>query len=535
MNLQLYLSFRKRLLLGATLLLSVVAFAQVEQTARYEREHKVNDPELLLVPMGDKGIVIINDKDKYNEGKKLWGITALSTDLDETWNLELETESRHRLVAYEYKDNLIFLLYRINDHEGSDLNLVTIHLETQEIKRYKIKQELTFKITHFGVLSRAIVLGGYVNQDPAVLVYDLASENLKIVPGFFVTDTELLDLRMNANNTFNTLTVDRNTKEKKKLMLKTFDASGAMLFDDNIEIEANRSILSGITSTLVNDELLITGTWTEGVSKQASGIYSVMADPFSDQKINFYDFGSLQNFLEYQTSSKRAAKLKEKSKEAKASGIVPDFKTYTSVIRMEEQPGVYAVLAEVYQPTSNFNSTSYLAGYSNPYSYGGYNPFGYGYGYNSFMNRYYNPTYQYNNAPALVSEAKMMYSSVLLFDLQGRLTHDYGLVLKEKKIKGLEQTADFVINDNENAAIAYKKEKELYVIRHNPDGSRLDTLQNTLKKQEEVVRSDSDNGNVRFWYQNFMYSWGYQQIKDQEKKSEDPNRYVFYINKIRID
>lgn len=534
MSLQPYSWYMKRLLLAASCLLSTVALAQVEQTARYEREYKFNDPELLLVPMSDKGIAIINDKDKYNEGKKLWGITALNSDLVESWNLELETEPRYRLVGYEYKDNLIFLLFRINDHEGSDLSLVTIHLETQEIKRFSIKQELTFKITHFGVLSRAIVLGGYVNHDPAVLVFDLGTENLKIVPGFFVSDTELLDLRMNANNTFNTLTIDRNTKEKKKLMLKTFDTAGAMLFDDNIEIDAKRAILSGITSTLVNDELLITGTWTEGTSKQASGIYSVLADPFSDQPIKFYDFGSLQNFLEYQTPAKKAARLKEKSKEAKVSGAIPDFKTYTSVIRMEEQPGSFAVLAEVYQPTSNFTSTPYWAGYSNPYSYGGYNPYGFGYGYNPFMNRYYNPTYQYNNGPTQVSEAKIQYSSILLFDLQGNLTHDYGIVLKEKKIKGLEQTADFIINKG-NAAIAYKKEKELFVIRHNPDGSKLDTLQNSLKKQEEFVRSDSDNGNVRFWYQNFMYSWGYQHIKDQEKKSEDPNRYVFYINKIRID
>lgn len=534
MNLTPYSLFSKHLLLGVALFLSTVAPAQVEQTARYEREYKYNDPELLLVPMFEKGIAIISDKDKFNEGKRLWGITVLNTDLTETWNLELETESRFRLVGYEYKDNLIFLLFRINDYEGSDLSLITIHLESQEIKRYSIKQELKFKITHFGVLSRAIVLGGYVNQDPAVLIFDLATENLRIVPGFFVSDTELLDLRMNVNNTFNTLTIDRNTKEKKKLMLKTFDATGAMLFDDNIEIDTKRSILSGITSTLVNDELLITGTWTEGTSKQASGIYSVLADPFSDQSIKFYDFGSFQNFLEYQASPKRAAKLKEKSKEAKASGMTPDFKTYTSVIRMEERPGEYAVLAEVYQPSSNFSPSPYWSGYSNPYSYSGYYPYGGGYGYNPFMNRYYNPTYQYNNGPAQVSEAKILYSSVLVFDSQGNITHDYGIVLKEKKIKGLEQTADFILNDG-NAAIAYKKEKELFVIRHNPDGSKLDTLQNSLKKQEEMVRSDSDNGSVRFWYQNFMYTWGYQHIKDQEKNSEDPNRYVFYINKIRID
>lgn len=519
----------KLYLTGILFLYGTTVAAQVEQAARYEREHKMTNPELLLVPMGEQGLALIHDRDKYKEGKKFWEAIMLNTNLTESWSLEFETEPRLRLVGYEYKDDLIYLLFRTNESESSDLSLITIHSKTQEIKRFSINQQLTFKITHFSVLSRAVVLGGYVNQDPAILVFDLATENLKIVPGFFVSDTELLDLRMNSNNTFNTLVIDRNTKEKKRLTLKTFDASGAMLFDDTIEIDSKRSILSGFTSTLVNDELLITGTWTEGTSKQASGIYSVLADPFSDQAIKYYDFGSLQNFLEYQGSSKRITKLKEKSSEAKLSGGIPDFKAYASIIRIEEQPGVYALLAEVYQPSSSISPSPYWSGY--PYSYyGGYSP----YRYNPFMNRYYNPAYQYNNGPSQVDEAKILYASLLIFDLQGNLTNDYGLVLKDKKIKGLEQTSDFIYAED-HVAIAYKKEKEIFVINHKPGESKLDTLQTSLSKPDEIVRSDSDYGNIRFWYQNFMYSWGYQYIKDQEKKSEDPNRYVFYINKIRID
>jgi hypothetical protein len=525
------LFFSKLCLIGATLFFSIISNAQVEQTARYERDHKYSDPELTILPMYENGMALIHDKEKYNDGKKLWQLIVLDTDLKETMSLELATEPRLRLVGYDYKDDLIYLLFRSSEHEGSDLNLVTIDSKTQEIKRFTIKQELTFKVTHFSVLSRAVILGGYVNKDPAILIYDLQTENLKIVPGFFVSETELLDLRVNANNTFNTLIIDRNTKEKKRLMLKTFDATGAMLFEDIIEIDIKRSILSGITSTLINDELLITGTWTTGTSKQASGIYSVMADPFSDQIIKFYDFGSLQNFLEYQ-SEKRAARLKEKSSDARASGSIPDFKTYTSVIRMEEQPGKFALLAEVYQPSANFTPTPYWPS-SNPYYYGGgYSP----YGYNPFMNRYYNRPYQYqyNNGQTQVGEAKIEYSSLLIFDEKGNLTNDYGFVLDEKKSNGLEQTSDFIFSNN-NIAIAYKKEKEILVKHYTPDGSKLDTLQTTLEKPDEFVRSDSENGFIRFWYQNFMYSWGYQRIKDQGKKSEDPNRYVFYINKIRID
>jgi len=527
-NLRIYLA-------GVLLLFTMTAYAQVEQVARYEREHKSSDPESFIIPMAEKGIAIVSDKEKYKDGKKYWGVTMLHDNLTEAWSLEFDTEPRNRIVGYEYKDELVYLLFRTSDHEGSDLALLTMHYQTQEIKRYQIKQEISFKITHFGVLSKAIVLGGYVSQDPAILIYDMEAENIKIVPGFFVSDTELLDLRMNVNNTFNTLTIDRKTNEKKRLTLKTFDATGALLLDDVIEIDAKRTIISGITSTLVNDELLITGTWSEGTSKLASGFFSVLADPFSDQPIHYYDFGSLQNFLEYQPSAKRIAKLKEKSAEAKSSGTIPDFKTYTSVIRIEEQAGEFAILAEVYQPSASNSANPYwTGGYASPYYYGRnyYSP--YGFGYNPFMNRYYNPTYQYNNFPTQVNEAKMLYSTVIVFDLKGNIINDYGLILKEKKVKGLEQTSDFVLGRDE-VTIAYKKEKEVFMIQHSSDGSRLDTLKTILNKPEEIVRSDSDDGYIRFWYQNYMYTWGYQNIKIQDKKSEDPNRYVFYINKIRID
>jgi hypothetical protein len=524
-------SFDSKLsLIAIGLFVAVSAFAQTEQVARYEREQKISDPELLIVPMLEKGIALINDKDKYKEGKKIWGIIVLDHDLTELWNLEFNTEPKHRIVGYECNGDLIYLLFRTNDHEGSDLSLITIHARTQELKRYTIKQELTFKITHFGVLDQKLVLGGYVNQDPAILIYDLDTENLKIVPGFFVNDTELLDLRMNSNNTFNTLVIDRHTKEKKRLILKTFDASGAMLFDDIIQIDEKRALLSGITSTLINDELLITGTWTEGTSKQASGIYSVMADPFSDQPIKFYDFGSIKHFLDYQTP-KRAARLREKAVQAKTSGSIPDFKTYASVIRLEEKPGMFALLTEVYQPSSNYNSSPNWGGYGYPSYYGNYSPY---YGYNPFMNRYYRPTYQYNSNQTQVGEAKIIYSALLVFDGKGNLTHDYGMELKEKKVKGLEQTTDFII-DNGEVALAYRKEKELLVMLHTPDGSKLDTVQTKLSKPLEIIRNDSDNGNVRYWYQNFMYSWGNQQLKNQDRTSDDPNRYVFYINKIRIN
>lgn len=506
-----------------------VASAQIKQTARFEREQKNNDKEFILVSLKEKGLVLVRDNEKYKEGKQLWEIIRLDTELKEVWSFELYVENRLRIVGYEYRDDLVYLLYREGEHEASDLTLYTIDIESKELRKYVIKQELTFRVTHFSALSHTIALGGYVSNEPAILLYHLENEVTKLVPGFFVSDTELLDLRVNTNNTFNTLIAMRNTKQKRKLILKTFDSQGALLLEDEMEIDSKKVILSGISSTLINDELFIAGTWSEGNSKQASGIYTSLIDPFSEQAINFYDFGQFDHFLDYQ-SQKRVAKLKQRSLQALKVGEVPDFKTYAIPMRLEEQPEGFALLTEVYIPSTSLNSYPYWNNsFSSPY-YGGYSP----YGYNPFMNRYYTSPYQYNNNQQS-GETKMIYASLIVFDLQGKKNYDYGLKLEDKKVGGLEQTADFMYY-KESFALAFKKEKEVKFLSGHPEDSvEIDTLTSELSYPDETVRNDSgDNSAIRLWYQNAFYSWGYQSIRDRSPNAESPTRYVFYINKIEV-
>ncbi len=507
---------------------STDGFTQSVQIGRFEREQKNTDQEFILISMKDEGIALVRDNEKYKDGKQLWQVIRLDTTLQEIWSIELDIENRLRLVGYEYKDNLIYLLYRTGEHEAASLTLFTIHAGTQQINRYTIEQELSFKVTHFSALANSIVLGGYVTSEPAVLLYNLNDEKMKLVPGFFVSDTELLDLRINTNYTFNTLIADRNTKQAKRLVLKTFDGSGAMLLEDVIEIDSKKTILTAMTSTLVNDEMLIVGTWTEGTSKQASGIFTSLVDPFSDQPITYYDFGQFDHFLGY-LKEKRVASLKERSQQANKLGEIPDFKTYAVPLRVEEQPNGFALLTEVYQPSSSLNSYPYWNNNFGTPSYG-YTP----YGYNPFMNRYYNAPYQYNNnTPA--GETKMLYASLMLFDLRGKLTGDYGLKLEDKKSAGLEQTSDFIYT-KDHVALAYKKEKEININRILSGGVvESDTLQAKLPNETDFIRNDSEyNSTIRFWYRNIFYVSGYQSIRDRSGNAEDPIRYVFYINKIEV-
>lgn len=520
--------FQKGLLvLLAWVIYSASGLCQVKQTARYEREHKYNDEEFIMMSLHELGLALIRDQEKYREGRQLWEIIRLDTALQEVWTLELDIQSRNRLVGYEYKEGLIYLLYRDGEHEANGLTLFTIHVGTQAINRYSIQQELTFRVTHFSAMQKNILLGGYVSHEPAVLIFNLETDKAKLVPGFFISDTELLDLRVNTNNTFNALIAERTSSQEKKLVLKTFDSSGALLLEDQLKIDPKLTILTGLTSTLINDDLLLVGTWTEGNSKQASGIYTALVDPFIEQPINYYDFGQLQHFVDYQ-SNKRAASIRQKSAEARKVGLIPDFKAYTAPMRLEEQPEGFALLAEVYLPATSINNYPSW-NYGMPYY--GYGAFGYN---NSFMNRYYNAPYQYNTVNS--GDTKMLYTSLIIFDQQGKLREDFGLKLDSKRLVAMvEQTSDFLFFNNFRV-LAHKKERDIFLEGLGPDEKVIsDTLQAQGNIPGDVIRNDSgDNSAIRYWYKTFFFVWGYQSIRNRIEKPSDPSRYVFYINKIEI-
>lgn len=524
---------RRLSFLCVLLCVSIGAAAQFTQPARFEREHKSSHSDFIIIPMGEKGLALLQDKDKFKEGNQQWELAVLDSTLQQRWSVILDLEPRLRIVGYEFRDDLIYLLYRSGEHEGSPLELFTVHTESQETKRYNIKLDITFKVTHFNALANSIILGGYVAQDPAILLYDCVTQNSKIIPGFFVADAQLLDLRVNSNHTFNAVMLETKNKEQK-LILKTFDAAGALLLDDAIKIDRKHTILTSICSSLFNDELILLGTWTEGVSRQASGIYSVLIDPFSEQIVNYYDFGQFEHFLDYQ-SLKRAANVREKSQQANARNEIPSYKTYATSLKMEEAPGGFALLTEVYTPMSS-PGPSYPSNWNNypggPYSGYGYSPYG-----NPFMNRYYRPGYQQPySLPMTSNDGKVLHSSIAVFDLKGKLKEDYGLKLDTRDASSAEQASDFIYY-NGKVTIAFKAEKQIKMMTGFDGQTKADTVYIQLKNPDETLRGSGDTKEsfIRFWYKNNFYTWGYHSVKSSSKEAEDPNRYVFYINKIRVD
>ena len=197
-------------------------------------------------------------------------------------------------------------------------------------------------------------------------------------------------------------------------------------------IDDEKSLQTGMTSTLEREDLVLLGTWGERNSKQSIGFYFMTVDPFNEQQIKFIDFGQLQHYLDY-LNPKRAERIKENSKADLTQGRIPNFTTYVMPYRLTEHKDGFVLLAEVYNPISTMSPY-----YSNPYYYNPYfSPYGYPYSpfYYPGMSRMYRP-YMYGGNTKNVDEIKTNQSVLLSFDAHGKVVWDQSMQLDDSKDAG---------------------------------------------------------------------------------------------------
>lgn len=534
-NLRSVIQARKTL---ATVILAFLIWspsgAQVEQTQRYELIKKNSEEYFTVISLERDGLALVRDKDKYKGNKQLWEIIVLDTDLEEKVRLDIEVNQRHNLLGYEIGKDVLYLLYRTGETTKNSLELVEVDTQYgEESGRYEINPELDFKITHFNKVGNNIILGGYVTNEPAILLFDPSDKSIKVIPGFFQKDNELVELRVNENNTFNSVLIDRSLRSERKLVFRTFDSSGNLLMEDVVPIDEDKTLQNSLSSTLEREELLLLGTWGEKQGKQSLGFFSLAIDPFSQQKIKYFHFGMMDNFLEY-LNAKRAGKIKESTRDAIADGRKPSFSSYVMPFRIEETSEGYVMLAEVYNPSSTMNSY-YNSPYRRPYyanPYGYYNPFWPGY-YPGM--RMYRP-YAFGDPMRNSDNIKLYETVAVAFDPNGDIIWDQSIKLEDMKRPALEQVSDFY-TDGENLHFIYKLESELKIKSISLDeGTATETVEKIrLDAPSDEIRSEKElEDGVRHWVDNTFYVWGYHTIRNPENK-DNRIRDVFYINKIVVN
>lgn len=520
------LVFMIRIILSSLcILFSVSAQAQVRQAERYEIVQRYSDEDFTIIPLKEDGLALFRKKFKFNDRNRIWELILLDSTVTPRKTMELEVDNQGELMGYEHSNGFVHLLFIKNETRG-DMEVISVNLSTYEFQRIKIATELKINLTHFNKCGDNFILGGDVGEEPAVFVFIPSSNNFKIIPGFFKKRTELIDVRVNDNQTFNTVLISRENRDNNQIIFRTFDSFGKQLLEDVVTIQ-DHSLQTGMSSNLKRDDLMILGTWGNLGASQSSGFYGVPVNPFSEQEIKFTFLGQLQHYLDH-TKPKRAEKIRARTKKAMEEGGDADFSNYIVPHKIIEHEKGFILLAETYIPSKDNYNSRY-----NPYAYTN-NPYGSRYGsyypgsgmYNTNDGRYYGDNV--NN----VQEIRTVQSQVILFTPAGEVISDYSIDLEDIKMPALNQITDFYL-DKDDLYFLYKKESDLIIKKINlQDGQVSESTEKVkMKSPMDVIRSESKDSRIRHWYGKSFYMYGYQTVRYEDGKAKD----IFYINRVAID
>lgn len=503
----------------------IIASGQATQPNRFEKKTRNSDEYFTLISLRENGIALIRDKEKYSQGNSTWEIIILDNELNEKATQELIIKDRSRLIGYEVTTDRLYFLFRTSDSNKADLELSEIDFNGVEVGRFTLSPALDLQITHFSIVNKNAIIGGKVNNEPAVLLFDQSTKTMKVIPGFFQVDTELMDLKVNHNGTFNSVLIDRHNRFDRKIVFRTFSHLGEPLLEDVIPLNETHYPMKGVASALIREDLALLGTWGERNAKLPNGFFFVSVDPFQTQKINYLPFGKMEHYTDY-LSVKRAAKIQEEANKSELNDKIPSFVNSVSVQRIDETEAGFILHYESHsgQP-STLNNNQYSM--YNPYS-----PFGMNGMYFPRMSRFYQPYQGYY--PQNTQEINYHQTGVAAFNQSGKLIWDYSFKFDEIKMPSVEQVSDFLYFNNQ-VFLAYKKEITFLLRRVDTrTGAFVDMVENIKPKlPNDVIRNDKEyEGGVRFWYENHFYVYGYQTVRNET--IEDRSRVVFYINKISV-
>jgi len=498
--------------------------AQPKQQYRAHFNGKATDHPYDLISMHSEGLALVRDLQKYEKGNKKWSVELLDTTLTLFWSRELELDSRLSLVGFEHLPGKLYLLFRESQTTFLNFQLATLDFIEDTVQLDPVKFELHFQLTHFTVSGNTALFGGYINSEAAVLLFDNSSDRPKVLPGLFTKNISLLDLRANMNGSFNVLLLEKRRADHQLLLLRTFDPAGNLIVEDQIDVDGRYSILSGMTSQLIQDEMMIAGTYGTGNNNEALGVFSVVVDPFGEQPIYFTDLGSISHFLDY-LPEKKAKKVFDKVMKDKSMGKVPNYKANLLPIRLAETGNCFYLFAESFHPPSHVNYYPY----GNPAWNNLYYPYatpGYPYRATPFDNAYYPQATR-------TAEVKMIQSIVIRFKAPSATPEAATMAFDDVRRPILDQTGDFIIR-KDSILIAYKYKSDVFFQTESEDAmirAVPTKVPVQLAQASDALRDEEDEGGLRFWFDKHFYAWGYRKVRGPVDDNLE-SRYEFYVNRL---
>ncbi len=489
--------------------------AVIIQPNRIEFERTGSESEFFVVPGGLDGLLVVEETaEGARGGGYQWKLHMVDTALDVTWSQTLVVSADGSLLGYEYFQGRFYLLFSKSKYRNQDLIVYQLTADTKDYVTYEITTVFPISISHFESVGETLLIAGYANFRPVVITYNINDRIPRVVPGFYDNRNDILDLVVDEESKLFTVILSEKMRNKKyTVRVKTFTDKGDIIQDNLINPGDRRSLLDAASTTFAGGLQYLAGTHSKKSLQYSQGFYLSKFINGQQQFNKYFPFADLSNFFGH-LKPKREKRIKNKIERKRERGKIKRFNYRLLVHEILERDGEYIMIAEAYYPRYNYSSGN-----------NSYTPFG-GFGPNTGFGR--NPYflgYKYTHAV------------VLAFDPNCNILWDQTFKIEDIQTYSLEENV--VVSASGNRVILmYLEENEIRskVVEKNEivEGRTFNPVKLSFQADELKSRDPSVEG-LKRWYDQTLFAFGEQSIRNPHGVAGKTNRKVFYINKIQYD
>ena len=484
--------------------------AQLSQPERMEIPLGQSENYFIVAPLGKEGLMLFREASvRSAEGKsQVWEVVKLDTTFQESWGNSYLIERKYSYAFHKPYKNAVHVLFTDEASGNRDLLLLIINIETSEVIAHEIKNYIPFGLAMFEVFDRGILLGGYFNYRPLVIMYNFQMRRPLILPGVWDQKGELVQMLANGS-VFDVIVSGKTFDKKKTLFLRTFDENGTLLQNVTLDPERRKQLIFGRTVPTNTELQVVAGVYGRGSTEYSRGLFISSINPYGEHAINYYNYADLTNFFSYM-KARREARIKRRieRRTIKDKKIRFNYRLLVhNIIRNGDQ---YVLLGEAFYP--KYRSFTQGTDHNAMWAFGG----------GSYeMNRIFDG-FRYTHAV------------VVGFDTDGNILWDNSFEINDVVSFELDQFVNVIVDDDRVVLLyVYDNVIRSKIIQGNEvlEGKNTDEIR--LKFQQDILkRNDEDVGGLAHWYDNVFFAYGAQTIENIAGEGISVDREVFFINKV---
>jgi hypothetical protein len=472
--------------------------AQLVQSNRIEIPSNASvKEEFEVFPLRGAGLLSVIHETEFQSAKgSIWQFAKYDSTLNQIWKNTQMVARKYTPVMSYISDQLGYWLFE--ESETGSYLIIQLNIQDGLVSEFKCKLLSNLDIRQFKVIGSKVLISGYYQSKPVVLVHSLFDQTLKVLPGLYEKNTEIHNVDIdNESEVINVLTYSYR-KSKCYFEIRTFNFEGKFLNKTSIT-DSKYSIISGQIVPFNQDYSYLIGNYSVGCTAYSQGIYIANIGHERPNSPHFVEFTDMKNFFNY-LKPKRRAKILERYVKRKSMGKENKLRYRLLIHDLIQTVDEIILVAEIYYPNPKANNANY----------------------GNIDSRMYN---------ALRTSDSYRYTHVVIcaFDREGNFKWDNSVGIPDVVSSDLQPMVQVTPIDD-YFVLAYPHEGKIRtsIIKKGEEVLSNETFELVPSSTKEKVLN-SEREYIIPWFGNHFISYGTQNLGTSIYQA---GREVFYINNL---